>query len=66
MAKQADESKRVKISSYRLEDEVLADLDAIVEFHSAEVGTKLGRTDGIRIAIRNERRRCEIKPKRKS
>jgi hypothetical protein len=50
----------VKLTNFRLEPDVLDDLDAVADHYSAQFGMKVNRTAAVRIAIRNERRR--IKP----
>lgn len=54
-----DQNGRIKLTSYRLETEVLDDLDAIAAHYTESVGTQITRTGAIRIAARNERKRIE-------
>lgn len=54
-----DKNGYVKVTNFRLQQEVLDDLDAIAAHYTESVGTQITRTGAIRIAARNERKRIE-------
>lgn len=64
-AKKPQPVPRVKVTNFRLENDSLADLDAIAEHYTAEFGIKVNRTGALRLALRNERKRIspDVKPK---
>jgi hypothetical protein len=60
MAKKPTDGK-TKQTQMRLEPSVLAEIDGIAEYHTAETGVVHSRTDAVRVSVRNESKRIKAK-----
>jgi hypothetical protein len=49
-----EKGEPTRATAFRLEDEVLAKLDAIAAYHTAETGLKVTRAGAVRLSVQKE------------